>query len=121
VNLADEVAKHGFGNLEIGDYTILQWADGDDVAGRAAEHSLGLVAHGKDAIGALLNRNDRGLAENDALVFDINECICGAEIDAYVARKKSKKIIKHRMGSGMVAALGVPKGLDLVRHGERAF
>jgi hypothetical protein len=25
------------------------------------------------------------------------------------------------MGSGMVAALGVPKGLDLVRHGERAF
>jgi hypothetical protein len=31
------------------------------------------------------------------LVLDINECVCGAEIDAYVAREKSKKIVKHRM------------------------
>ena len=45
---ADEVLDHLLGDLEVGDDAVAQGADGLDVAGRAADHLLGLVADGED-------------------------------------------------------------------------
>jgi hypothetical protein len=50
VHLADEMLDHLLRHLEIGDHAVAQRADGLDVAGRAAEHQLGLVAHGQDLL-----------------------------------------------------------------------
>jgi hypothetical protein len=36
------------------------------------------------------------------LIFDVNECVCSAKVDTYVAREESKKIIKHRILEKMV-------------------
>ena len=42
VHLLDEVAEHLLADLEVGDDAVLQRPDGLDVAGRAADHPLGL-------------------------------------------------------------------------------
>ena len=44
VHLADEMLDHLLRDLEIGDHAVAQRADGGDVARRAAEHLLGLLA-----------------------------------------------------------------------------
>ena len=44
----DEVAEHLLGHIEVGDHAVLQWANGLDVRGSAADHALGLGTHGKD-------------------------------------------------------------------------
>ena len=50
VHLADEVLDHLLGDFEVGDHAVAHRADGLDVAGRAAEHQLGLVADGEDLL-----------------------------------------------------------------------
>ena len=46
VHFSDEVPEHGFGDVEIGDDAIAEWADGDDVARCSAEHSFSVIADG---------------------------------------------------------------------------
>jgi hypothetical protein len=53
--------------------------------GRAPEHPLGLVADRADLAGHRVQRHDRGLAQDDALVLDVYERVGGAEIDSDVA------------------------------------
>ena len=52
--------------------------------GSSAEHSLRFIADGQNLVGALLNRHDGGLAQDDAVVFDINQGVRCAEIDTDV-------------------------------------
>ena len=46
MNLADEMLDHLFRDFEIGDDAVAHRADRLDVAGRAAQHHLGVVADG---------------------------------------------------------------------------
>src|SRR5271165_106126 len=54
VRLLNEVVQHLFRHLEIGDDAVFHRLDGDDVAGRAAKHLLGLFTHGFYFTGVLL-------------------------------------------------------------------
>ena len=63
VRLADEVRQHLLGRLEVGDDAVLHRLDRGDVAGRAAEHLLRLVADRLDAAVDLVQRDDRRLAD----------------------------------------------------------
>ncbi len=76
MNLPDEVAQHRFGNLKVGDNSVLDWADGRDVAGSPAQHHLGAFAHGQhlaDPAAVLMHRNHRRLTQNNALTLDIHQ------------------------------------------------
>ena len=84
LHLVDEVAQHRLGDVEVGDDAVLHRADGGDVAGRAAEHPLGLVADGADLAGDGVEGDDGGLAQDDALVLHVDERVGRAEIDADV-------------------------------------
>lgn len=58
--LVDKVAKHGLGNVKVGDNAVLQGTNGHDVAGRTAEHALGLDADRQDALVVLVDGDDGG-------------------------------------------------------------
>ena len=73
VHLLDEVAEHLLGHVEVGDDAVLERADGGDRARRAAEHALGLDADGVHLAGALVDRDDRRLGEDDAASADVDE------------------------------------------------
>ena len=49
MHLADEVLDHLLGDFEVGDDAVAHRADRFDVAGRAAQHHLGVVADGEHA------------------------------------------------------------------------
>ena len=78
VHLADEMAQHGLGDFEVCDDSILERADGHNVAGRAAEHAFGVIAHGEHLVGAGPHRDDRRLAQDDAVVLDVDQGVRGA-------------------------------------------
>jgi hypothetical protein len=55
------------------------------VPGRAAEHALGLDAHGVDLARARVDRDDGGLGEHDPAPAHVDERVRGAEVDRHVA------------------------------------
>src|SRR4029078_9070287 len=65
VHLLDEVAEHLLRHVEVGDDPVLERADRLDRPGRAAEHALRLDADRVDLARALVDRDDRRLAEDD--------------------------------------------------------
>ena len=83
------MAEHGFGHLKIRDDTVLEGPNGHDVAGSSPKHSFRLVADSEHLVRALLNRNYRGFAQDDAMIFDIDEGIRSPQIDPYVVREKA--------------------------------
>ena len=58
VHLLDEVAEHLLGDVEVGDDAVLQRADRGDRPRRAAEHPLRLDADRVHLAGALVDRDD---------------------------------------------------------------
>jgi hypothetical protein len=84
IDLADEVAEHGLCDLEVGDDAVLEGADGNDVARRAAEHSLCIVTHREYFIRTGFDRDDGRFSQDDAVIFDVNQGIRSAKVDAYI-------------------------------------
>ena len=70
LSLAEEVAQHGFAQLEVADHAFGQGPDDGDRAGRAAFHLTGQVsdgaAAGQNAIGAFGDGDDGGLVDDEA-------------------------------------------------------
>jgi len=93
-----EVLDHLFRHLEVGDDAVAERPDGGDVAGRAAQHELRLVAHGEDLLLALnlRDRDHRGFVQHDPAALDVDERVRRAEVDRHVGGKEAKQSPEHR-------------------------
>jgi len=85
VHLLDEVAEHLLGHVEVGDDAVLERADRRDRARRAPEHPLRLDADRVHLAGALVDRDHGRLGEHDPATADVDERVGGAEVDSHVA------------------------------------
>ncbi len=76
---------------------VAQRADGLDVAGRSAQHHLGLVADREHLFLALDGRDGdhRGFVEHDTATLDVDQGVGRAEIDGHVGREKPEQLRKH--------------------------
>ena len=91
VRLLDEVVQHLFGDFEVGDDAVFHRLDGHDVAGRAAQHLLGFLAHRLHLAGVLVDGHDGGLIDNNALTGRVDQGVGGAQIDGQIARKHAEE------------------------------
>jgi len=73
------------------DHAIFHRTDGDDVAGRPAEHLLGLFTNGLHLTGVLVERHDGRLIDDDAFALGEYECVRSSEVDGQVGGKEAKK------------------------------
>ena len=80
-DLADELLEHPLRHIVVGNDAVPQGADGHDVAGGTAQHSLSLGAHLQQAAGILVDGHHRRLVEHDALTLNIDQYRCGTQID----------------------------------------
>ena len=92
--------EHLLGHGEVGDHAVLHRPDGDDVAGRATQHALGLEAHGRDRARAtraavLADRDHRGLVQDDALPARIDQRVGGAKVDRQIVGKDAAQAFEH--------------------------
>ena len=62
------------------------------VPGRAAQHPLRLDADRVDLAVARVDRHHRGLGEHDAAPANVDERVCGAEVDRHVAAAESGQV-----------------------------
>ena len=139
VGLLDEVGEHLLGDFEVSDDAVLHRLDGHDVAGRAAQHLLGLLAHRLDPAVDLVDGHDRGLVDDDPLPARVDAGVGRAEIDGEVAgeeredRTQAQRTLQSQRGrqrgrrhldSILAAALDavhrrVGGGQQLFRRAER--
>jgi hypothetical protein len=87
VRFADQMGQHSLGNFEVGDDTVFERTDGDDVAGRAAEHAFGLIADGENLVRAGLHGDHGGFAQHNALIAHIDQGVGRSKIDPDVTRE----------------------------------
>jgi hypothetical protein len=78
VRLLNEVVQHLFGDFEIGNHAIFHRLDGDDIAGGAAKHLLGLFANRLDLAGILVDGDDRRLIDDNAFAARVHQGVRGA-------------------------------------------
>ena len=102
VRLLDEVVQHLLGDFEVGDDAVFHRLDGDDVAGRAAQHFLRLFADGLHFAGVLVDGDDGRLVDDDALAARVDQRVGGAEIDGQIAGENAEErpeiVIARRAG-----------------------
>ena len=82
--------EHLLGDLEVGDDAVLHGTDGHDVAGGAAQHLLGVLAHRLDLSRDLVDGHDGRLGDDDALALRVDEGVGGTEVDGEVVREKAQ-------------------------------
>src|SRR5580700_6168668 len=63
VRLLDEIVQHLLGDFEVGDHAVFHGLDGDDVAGRAAQHFFRLFADGLNLARILVDGEDGGVVD----------------------------------------------------------
>ena len=83
-HLADEVAQHLLGDLEVGDHAVAQRPRGGDRGRRAADHPLRVEAHRVDFAGVDIRGDNRRLGYDDAATAHVHERVRGAKIDRHV-------------------------------------
>ena len=99
VDIADEVAEHGLGDVEVGDDAVLERSNGRDVAWRPSQHVLGVHANGLDdaapAARILANRHNGRFVQHDAVSPRVNQGVGGAKINRQVIREITQNILEH--------------------------
>ena len=91
VHLLDEVTEHLLGHVEVCDDAVLQRTDRLDRSRRAPEHALRLDADRVHLAGALVDRDDRRLAEHDAAPTHVDERVRGSEVDGHVTAAEASQ------------------------------
>ena len=92
------MAQHGLGDFEVGDDAVLHGADGHDVAGRAAQHLLGLGAHGQHNLAAAriaLDRHHGRFGKHHARALHVHERVRRAQVDGQVRGEIFKEFVKQ--------------------------
>ena len=81
--LADKIMNHHLSHLVIDDNAVAKGMNNAHIAGRAADHLFGAVAHCNDFSGIIAPHNhNRGLIDDNSLIFDVYARI----IRAYIHR-----------------------------------
>ena len=90
--LVDERREHGLRHVVVGDDAVLERVLGGERLGRVVDHVLRLVADGENAMGALLDGDDRGLVDDDALARHRDERVRGSKVDGHVGAHLARKV-----------------------------
>ena len=90
VRLLNEVIQHALGDFEVGDDAVFHGPDGDDVAGRAAQHFLGFLADRFHFAIVLVDGDDGWLVHDDAFALGKDQRIGRAEIDGEIGREQTE-------------------------------
>ncbi len=83
----DELTQHHLGDLEIGDDTVLHGPHRYDMIRGLPQHRLGLRSDRVDLLGLLIDRDDRGFVQHDAVALDVDQRVGRPEIDRYIVRE----------------------------------
>ena len=84
VDLVDKFLEHALGHVVIGNHAVAQGTDRHDVAGRAAQHGLGVRADFQQLARVFIHRHHGGLVEHDALSLYIDQDRRGTQINANI-------------------------------------
>ena len=85
VRLLDEIVQHLLGNFEVGDHSVFHWLDSDDVTRRAAQHLFRFFAYGLYLAGVLVDGDNGGLVDHDALAPRVHQRVGRPQIDRQIA------------------------------------
>src|SRR5215467_7426991 len=103
VNFLNEIAEHSLGDVKVGNDTVLQRTDGDDIARRAAYHALRFQSDCDYLPGIGIERYYRRFAQNDPAPSDIHQSVGGPQVDGHITAEKEQRVA-HLLPYGPASA-----------------
>src|SRR5208337_182855 len=91
VGLVDEIVEHLLGDFEVRDDAVFQGANGDDVAWRAPQHILGFASHRLDFSADLIDGDDGGFVNHNALAPRENKGVGGPKVNREVGGENAEQ------------------------------
>ena len=91
VRLLNEIVQHLLGDLEIGNHAVFHGLNGDDVAGRAAQHFLRFFANSFHFARVLVDGDDGRLIHHDALAPGVYQGVRRSQVDSQVAGENAEQ------------------------------
>jgi hypothetical protein len=88
-HLADEVAQHLLGDLEVGDHAMAQRPGGGDRRRRAPDHPLRLGSHRVHLAGRQVRGDHGRLGDDDPPPAHVDERVGGPQIDRHVVHAQA--------------------------------
>ena len=98
MSLLDEVRQHFFGDSEIGDNTVFHRPYSNDVTWGATKHILGFFPDGFNLIRDFVDCNNRGLVDDDASTFGIDQSIRCTQVNRQIAGEQTKQRAEVHVG-----------------------
>ena len=89
-HLLDEITKHAFRDVVIGDYAVPERPDRRDISRRPPNHLLCFLAHCEDFSRIAIHRDHGRLPEHNPFLFLINKHIGRAKVNANINAKHPK-------------------------------
>src|SRR5919202_2653573 len=93
--LANEVVQHQLGDIDVTDDAVFQRTNGDDVGRRTTNHALRVRTDGQRPFGLGIDRDHRGLIDDDALAAYQHERVRRAEIDTNITGKNAHDAVER--------------------------
>src|ERR1035437_2348853 len=90
MNFLKKIFQHLLCHLKIGNYSINQWTDSDNMGRCSTNHSLSFLTDGQNLLGFFVNRNNRRLGNDNTFAFNINQRIGSTEVNANIVRQPIK-------------------------------
>ncbi len=75
------MTQHRLGHFEVCDHAVFQRSHGHDVGRRPAEHPFRFIADREHFVGAGLDGDNRRFAQDNPLVFNVDQRVRRPEID----------------------------------------
>src|SRR6185437_9142275 len=92
VHLLNEIPEHSLGHVEVGNYSVFQRSDRNNISGSPADHSLSFKADRDNLAGISVKRDYRGFIEDDPAASYVHERVGSAEVDGHVTAKKGQRV-----------------------------
>src|SRR3989344_2210178 len=82
--IGSEIREHLFRNLKVGYHSVHQRPNCFNMAWGSAQHVLGFDTYRQNLTGFNIDRHHRGLVDDNAVAFEINQSVGGAQVYADV-------------------------------------
>ena len=106
---------HALGDVEVGDGALAQGTLGHDVTGGPTDHLPGLVADGQHFVRPRVERDHRGLVEDDAVASGVDQGVRRAQVDGEVTRhcrhRRTLSEASRGGGGGRTLATASPRAM----------
>ena len=85
MHFLDEIPQHALGGFKVGNHTVLERPNCDDISWCATDHFFSFTANSQDPASIVINGHHGWFVEHDSSAPNVDERVSGSQINRHVS------------------------------------